>query len=117
VQTDDIKCDRRAHERIAKLEEQVTAASFGIAYAKLLDALHTQMPSLKVYAQSPIVRTNFVSAVADFRAQIVTACTGRAWVQYVNGLTILDAADLMDNAHPSNAGQIKYATKVLEVLP
>jgi hypothetical protein len=46
----------------------------------------------------------------------ITAWIGRAWVQYVNGLTILDSADLMDNAHPSNAGQIKYADKVLDVL-
>ena len=98
------------------------AASFGTAYAALLDDLHTALPSAHIYCQTPIVRTNSGangsgSTLADYRTQIANAVSTRtAYAELVDGAAILLTSDLSDGVHPSTAGHAKYATYALGVL-
>lgn len=93
-----------------------SAAAFGAAYGKLLDALHAQLPWVTVYAQAPTIRTNHVSSVALFSDQIEVVCASRPWAVYIDGLAILTTADLSDNVHPSTAGHAKYAAEVISII-
>jgi lysophospholipase L1-like esterase len=94
-----------------------TAANFGAAYADLLDKLHTAMPSLAIYAQTPILKTSDGS-LGDYRAQIATAQSTRtAYCTLVDGTAILNGTtDLDDGVHPTTAGHAKYAAAVKTVL-
>lgn len=98
------------------------AASFGTAYAALLDDLHTALPSAHIYCQTPIARTNSGangsgSTLADYRTQITTAVSTRtAYAELVDGAAILLTSDLSDGVHPTTAGHAKYATYALGVL-
>ena len=92
------------------------ATDFGTAYAATLDAINAALPGVPIYAQSPTLRnaTDTANAVgstlANYRAAIVTACTGRAFATYVNGLDIITStSDLADTVHPNNAGNATYA--------
>lgn len=100
-----------------------SAASFGTAYAALLDDLHTALPDLEIFAQSPLVRSTETangsgSTLGDYRSQIETACSSRAWATYVDGSAILTTGDLDDGVHPTTAGHALYAAAVLaEITP
>lgn len=97
-----------------------TASAFGTAYAATLDALHAALPSLQIYAQSPLnllfglVPNALGDTLQDYRDAIQTACTGRAWVTYVDGSTIITdtVTELTDGVHPNNAGNATYAAFV-----
>lgn len=98
-----------------------TAAEFGAAYAQLIDDIHTALPSVEIYCQSPLVRSSEAangkgSTLGDYRSQISTACSTRAWANYIDGESILLVADLADGVHPSSAGHTKYADYVSGVL-
>lgn len=101
------------------------AVVFGIAYAATLDALHTALPSLHIYAQSPLnpaagAAANAVgSTLQDYCNAIQAACVGRAWVTYVNGATIITSpgTELTDGVHPNNAGNATYAAFADALLP
>jgi hypothetical protein len=98
------------------------STDFGVAYARLLDEVHTQMPSAIVYAQTPITRAvetanGHGSTTADYRNEIINATATRtSFCTLVNGTDILTyPTDYADTVHPSQAGQSKYAnyTKTL----
>lgn len=101
-----------------------TAAAFGTAYAATLDALHTALPSLQIYAQSPLnpaygaVANAQGDTLQDYCDAIQTACTGRAWATYVDGSTIITdpGTELTDGVHPDNAGNATYAAFVISEL-
>ena len=98
-----------------------TAASFGTAYAALLDALHAALPNLIVYAQTPTLRSSEAangagSTLGDYRAAIASACSGRAWVQLVDGTTLFSLSDSLDGLHPTAAGHAAYAAVARDVL-
>jgi len=100
------------------------ATAFGAAYAETLDALHTALPSLVIYAQSPLNPAHGAAANAagstlqDYCNAIQTACTGRGWVTYVSGASIITSpgTQLTDGVHPNNAGNTAYADYVLNLL-
>lgn len=94
-----------------------TAANFGIAYADLLDKLHAALPSAAIYAQSPIIRGT-EGTLPDFRTEIQTACSTRAWSTYIDGTgaTFPQVGDLSDGLHPTTAGHIIYADAVKTIL-
>ncbi len=99
-----------------------SAANFGTAYAALLDDLHTAIPSVKIFCQSPIVRVNegansFGNTTGDYRSQILTVCNARSsFTTYVDGSTLLTTSDLDDNVHPSTSGHAKYAKRIAPYL-
>ncbi len=68
-----------------------SAASFGTAYATMLDAIHAACPGARIWAQSPLFRTGETtpngsgSTLPDYRTQISTVCGSRAFVTYVDG--------------------------------
>lgn len=99
-----------------------TAASFGAAYAALLDDLHTALPALGIYCQTPLLRTNeaansYASTLGDYRAQISTAASARAsYCTLVDGTAILTTGQLADGVHPTTAGHAAYAAYVAGVL-
>ena len=95
-----------------------SAASFGTAYAALLDALNSALPDLVIYCQTPIVRANEAangsgSTLGDYRTQIATAVSTRtAYATLVDGTAILTTGDLADGVHPTTAGHAIYASAV-----
>lgn len=99
-----------------------TAASFGTAYADLLDKIHALDPAIAVYCQSPIVRSTETangvgSTLGDYRTAISDAATARpSFCTYVNGATILALGDLADGTHPSTAGHATYKAAVKTTL-
>lgn len=99
-----------------------SAAAFGAKYAQLLDALHSALPNIPIYAQTPLVRSNesannFGNTTGDYRTAIGTAVSGRGWATLVDGTTILTTNDLADGVHPHLAGHLKYARFVNKFLP
>lgn len=99
-----------------------TAASFGTAYAALLDDLHTALPSATIYCQTPITRTTETanaggSTLGNYRTQIATAQSTRSgYATLVDGSAILTSLDLADGIHPTTAGHAKYYAAVKTVL-
>lgn len=91
-----------------------TAASFGTAYAALLDDLHTALPSATIYCQTPIVRTTETanaggSTLGNYRTQIATAQSTRsAYATLVDGSAFMTTASLSDGIHPTTAGHATY---------
>ena len=99
-----------------------SAASFGTAYAALLDDLHTALPAMTIFCQTPTIRTaetanSFGNTLGDYRSQISTAVSTRTgFATLVNGYTILTTGDLDDAVHPSTAGHVKIAAAERAVL-
>jgi lysophospholipase L1-like esterase len=99
-----------------------SAASFGTAYAALLDALNSALPDLFIYCQTPIVRANEAangsgSKLGDYRTQIATAVSTRtAYAKLIDGTAILTTDDLADGVHPTTAGHATYAAAVIAEL-
>jgi lysophospholipase L1-like esterase len=91
------------------------AATFGTAYADLLDKINTTIPGVKVFCQSPLLRTSETDH-QDFRDQIATAAAARpSFCEYVNGAgsALLRPCDLdSDGVHLSNSGQFQFADAV-----
>lgn len=98
------------------------AVDFGSDYAALLDALHTALPSLVIYCQTPIVRTSeaansFGNTLGDYRSQISTAVSTRtAYCTLVDGTSLVTTSDLHDSVHPTDAGHGIYYAAVKTVL-
>lgn len=98
------------------------AAAFGTAYASLLDALHTALPSAVIYAQTPILRTTETangsgSTLGNYRTQIASAVSTRtAYATLVDGTSFMTTASLDDGLHPNTAGHALYANAVKTVL-
>ena len=97
------------------------AASFGTAYAALLDDLHTALPNCRIYAQTPILRTTETangsgSTLGNYRTQITTACSTRPWAYLVDGTAFMTTASLADGVHPTTAGHVLYAAAVVTAL-
>ncbi|TCK28183.1 lysophospholipase L1-like esterase [Ancylobacter aquaticus] len=100
---------------------QWNAATFGAAYADILDRLHAALPGLRIYAQTPLSRaveaTNAAgSTTGAYRSAIATACTGKSWVTLIDGTAIMTTASLADGVHPTTAGHGIYADYVKGVL-
>lgn len=97
-----------------------TAANFGTAYAALLDALHTVLPSATIYCQTPITRSvetaNGVgSTMAQYRTEITTASNARSgYCVTIDGTAWTIALD--DGVHPTTAGHATYAAEVISDL-
>lgn len=96
-----------------------SAASFGTAYAALLDDLHTALPSATIYCQTPILRVapavetanGSGSTLGNYRTQIGTAVATRGpWAILVDGTLILSAGPNYDadGIHPTTAGHATY---------
>lgn len=94
----------------------ISAATFGVMYADLLDRLHAAFPNARIYCVSPLVRTSEAanssgSTLGDFRTQISTAVSTRtSFCTYKDGSTIITTAELADVVHPNNAGMNICAT-------
>lgn len=97
---------------------QWNATAFGVAYAQMLDNLHTALPDMSIACQSPLngahgTAPNAVgSTLQDYRDVIEAACVGREdWAFYIDGRDIITnaAAELTDGVHPNVAGNIAYA--------
>jgi lysophospholipase L1-like esterase len=99
-----------------------SAASFGTAYAALLDDLHAALPSATIYCQTPILRTTETanglgSTLGDYRTQIGTAQSTRsAYATLVDGTAFMTTASLGDGVHPTTAGHLLYSNSVRAVL-
>ena len=99
-----------------------SAASFGVAYAALLDDLHTALPATTIFVQTPIVRFNekanlFGNTLSDYRVQIAAAAVARpAYTILIDGTAIMTNASLVDGVHPSTAGHALYANAVNRFL-
>lgn len=96
-----------------------TAAAFGTAYDALLDAIHAAYPSLTIFCQSPITATvetanGLGSTLGNYRTQIQTACSARAWTTFVDGTSVTPAMG-GDGVHPTTAGHatLKAAWKAV----
>ena len=99
-----------------------SAASFGAAYADLLDKLHAAIPSATIYCQTPILRSSEVangsgSTLGDYRTQIATAQSTRSsYTVLVDGTAFMTTASLDDGLHPGDAGHTLYANGVRTAL-
>lgn len=102
-----------------------TAANFGTAYADLLDRLHTKLPNVRIYCQSPLQRTSegangLGSTLPNYRTQISSAASARSsYCTYVEGAAqaIVPTAELDDGLHPNTTGHATYAAFVHALLP
>lgn len=99
-----------------------SAADFGAAYGAMLDDIHALMPSVRVYCQTPIVRSSevansFGNTLGDYRTQIATAVgTRTAYATLVDGTAFMTTASLSDGVHPNTAGHTLYADAVKAAL-
>ena len=99
-----------------------SAASFGTAYAALLDDLHTALPSATIYCQTPLLRTTETangsgSTLGDYRTQIGTAVSTRtAYATLVDGTAFMTTASMLDGLHPNTAGHALYGAAVIAAL-
>ena len=95
-----------------------SAADFGTDYAAMLDALHAAFPAAKLWAQTPLLRTNetanaFGDTLGAYRTAISTAVSTRAaYTTLVDGSTIIASGDLADGLHPGKVGHAKMAQAV-----
>jgi lysophospholipase L1-like esterase len=98
------------------------AADFGADYSALLDALHTALPSLVIYCQTPIVRTSetansFGNTLGDYRSQISTAVSTRTgYCTLVDGTALITTSNLDDGVHPTDAGHSIMYSAIKTVL-
>lgn len=98
------------------------ASAFGTAYAAVLDKLHAAMPSVVIYAQTPLLRTTETangsgSTLGNYRTQIATAVSTRTgFATLVDGTAIMTTASLVDGVHPTTAGHLLYANYVKSIL-
>lgn len=98
------------------------SADFGARYDDLLVSLNDRLPSATVYAQSPIVRAvetanSLGDTLGDYRSAISSAASGKGWVTYVDGSSIITTGDLDGGGvHPTTAGHAAIASYVLGVL-
>lgn len=99
-----------------------TAAAFGTMYAALLDDLHTALPSLLIWCQTPLSRSvetanGLGSTLPNYRTQIATVQSTRsAYATLVDGTAIMTTASLDDGLHPTTAGHALYAAFVRTAL-
>lgn len=103
-----------------------SAASFGTAYAALLDDLHTALPSAAIYCAAPIARiapaseaaNSFGSTLGDYRTQISNAAAARpSYATYADATSWVSAGNMnTDGIHPLAAGHTEYATQVKATL-
>lgn len=102
--------------------EPWSAASFGAAYAALLDDLHVALPSALIYAQTPILRAvetanGWGSSLGDYRTQIAAAQSTRSsYCTLVDGSAFMTLASIPDGVHPNDAGHALYAAAVKTAL-
>lgn len=96
-------------------------ATFAARYAQLVDAVLAADPTVRVWCQSPLLRTdgaettnNGVGAtLPDYRTQVSTMCATRPRTTYVDGHALVAAGDLSgDGLHPSTAGFAVYKAAV-----
>ena len=124
IGTNDFGLNNAADGSSPPVPSSWTPTAFGTQYAALLDRLHTDMPTVPIFAQSPIVRTDAYGAananysgyhLTDFRSAIQSAATARSsFVTYVDGTTLLSSGGLSaDGLHPSTTGHSTYASNVL----
>lgn len=91
-----------------------SAASFGTAYAALLDALHTAYPSAQIWCITPptlaIETANAQGSTAgNYRTQITTAVSTRSsYATVVDGTAICSSSDLVDGVHGNSAWHASY---------
>lgn len=100
-----------------------SAASFGTAYASLLDNIHTDDPSIVIYAQTPIVSSSqtdtntFGDNLAAYRSQITTVCNARSsYCHTIDGSAILTTGQLADGTHPLESAMPTYLSAVKTAL-
>jgi lysophospholipase L1-like esterase len=99
-------------------------ATFASKYAQLVDAVLAADATVRVFCQSPLLRTdgaetnaNGVGAVlGDYRSQISAVCASRPRTTYVDGHGLITAGNLSDGLHPSDAGFIAYKAAVKAAL-
>lgn len=98
-----------------------SSSDFGIAYADLLDKLHTELPTVPIYCQTPLTRTDEAEKTGGhgdlpaYRTEIVTAVSTRTeYCTLVNGPGLITSFD--DNVHPDTDGHAEYAAAVNAVL-
>jgi len=99
-----------------------SAASFGTAYAALLDDLHTALPSAAIYCQTPILRSTETangsgSTLGNYRTEIGTAVSTRtSYATLVDGTAFMTTGSLADGIHPTTAGHALYYDAVAAAL-
>jgi hypothetical protein len=88
-----------------------SAASFGTALAQLLDAIHAADTGARVFLASPLITNSeatvnaFGNTLPQYRTQCSTAASGRAWVTFTDGTTMMTATGIgADPLHPVNVG-------------
>jgi lysophospholipase L1-like esterase len=103
--------------------EPWSAASFGTAYAALLDDLNTALPTMTIFCVTPLLRTvETANAYGDtlgaYRTQISTAVGTRgSFCTLVDGTAIMTVGSLdADGLHPTTAGHALYADAVKTAL-
>jgi lysophospholipase L1-like esterase len=102
-----------------------SAEEFGVAYAAILDALHSSNPQALLFAQTPILRAienenSLGDTLEDYRQQTFNACLARSpWCVFVDGkapgfpqLNELDK----DGVHLTASSSVKYMETVLQIL-
>ncbi len=100
------------------------AATFGTAYAALLDDLHTALPTATIYCQTPLDRGTETangsgSTMGDYRTQITNASNARSGYCVTvdgTGASYPGTSLTVDGIHPTTAGHAMYAAAVIAEL-
>lgn len=103
------------------LNKWAAIADFQTTYSNFLIALNTTLPTCRIIAQTPLSRTIETAngngiTMAQFRTAISNACNGKAYVQLVDGTTLLTTADLADGVHPTTAGHAILANNIQAIV-
>lgn len=103
------------------LNKWAVIADFQTAYSNFLIAINTALPTCRIIVQTPLSRTTETAngsglTLAQFRTAITNACSGKSYVQLVNGTTLLTTSDLDDGVHPTTAGHAILATNIKAIV-
>jgi hypothetical protein len=103
-----------------------SAVNFGTAYAATLDDIHTALPLIKIYCQTPFfkeseVANSFGDLLEAYREQIRTITRNRSsWAVLVEGTAVLSRGEMLSESstylHPNDAGNAMQAQAVEQIL-
>lgn len=86
-------------------------------YITLVDAINAEDPTIKMYIISPTHRVGEDANMTTIRSNIATMCSTRtSFITFIDGTNILNAGDLADTVHPTDAGHLKLYNAVAPTI-
>lgn len=101
-----------------RLAEWASVSDYQTQYGVLLDMIHAAAPGLLIIAISAIVNADGTDAQPYRDAVQAESATRTGFVQFIDGTTLADAANLFtDQIHLTTVGMAQAAQRLFDLLP